>query len=180
MDDRDVRQRLSRLDGLLEQLEQAPGPTAALALEAVEALAEVYGEALRRLMECAAAAPEVADAVAGDELVGHLLGLHGIHPAPAEERVRGALDQLRPYVHSHGGEIELTGIEGGVARVRLSGTCQSCSSSSATLEVAVKEAVLAAAPELAGVEAVAPATLSSPLIPAESLLRRPASAGGTA
>ena len=34
----------------------------------------------------------------------HLLLLHGLHPVPVEERVRGALDEVRPYLESHGGE----------------------------------------------------------------------------
>ena len=46
----------------------------------------------------------LADALAGDELVAHLLLLHGLHPVPLEARVRGALDEVRPYLETHGGE----------------------------------------------------------------------------
>jgi Fe-S cluster biogenesis protein NfuA len=116
-----------------------------------------------------------------DELVYHLLILHGIHPQPVEARVARALDDVRPYIRSHGGEVELVGIANGVARVRLSGSCQGCASSAATLEHAVTESVLAVAPELTGVEA-APGPAGQPrspaLIPADSLLRKPSTLAG--
>jgi Fe-S cluster biogenesis protein NfuA len=86
-----------------------------------------------------------------------------------------ALDDVRPYLAAHGGDVRLASVEDGVARVRLSGTCQSCGSSPATLELAVRDAVLAAAPEVTRVEAVAePAGApEAALIPVESLFRRP-------
>ncbi len=182
--DAEIRERLERLDGLLERLEQAPGPVAEVAMEAVEALTEVYGTALARVITLVRGAPQLTAALTADELLHHLLILHGIHPQPAAERVGRALEQIRPYIHSHGGEVELTGIDQGVAWIRLSGACQSCGSSAATLEQVVTETVLTAAPELIKVEPVhaAPQDFAH-LIPAESLLRKPPplrTAGGDA
>ena len=37
--------------------------------------------------------------------------------------MREALDSVRPYMESHGGDVELLGIEDGVARLRLEGSC---------------------------------------------------------
>ena len=54
LDDAAVRERLTGLDELLERVEQIPGPAGELALEAVSALAEVYGEALARALALAA------------------------------------------------------------------------------------------------------------------------------
>ena len=42
----------------------------------------------------------------------HLLLLHGLHPVPLEARVRAALDEVRPYLESHGGDVELLGDRG--------------------------------------------------------------------
>jgi Fe-S cluster biogenesis protein NfuA/nitrite reductase/ring-hydroxylating ferredoxin subunit len=175
LNDQEVRRRIERLDNLLEQLERTPGATAASALEAVELLAGIYGEALSRVMLHVAAAPELVEQLAGDELLSHLLVLHELHPGPVHERVDRALEDVRPYLASHGGDVELVSIEDGVAMVRLSGTCQSCASSSATLELAVQDAVLAAAPELVRVEAMAggPGASQAAVIPVESLFRRP-------
>ncbi len=61
-----------------------------------------------------------------------------------------ALDQVRPYLDSHGGGVELLDVTEGVARIRLEGSCKTCPASSATLELAVKQALDEAAPDLAG------------------------------
>ena len=178
LDNAAVKQRLTRIDELLERVEGVPGPTAEAAIEAVQTLAEVYGEALARVLGLAS--PPVVDQLVGDELVGHLLVLHDIHPDPVVDRVERALDEVRPYIESHGGQVELAEIEAGIARVRLSGACKSCSSSSATLEQAVTESVLALAPELTGVEPVQDAgdEQAPSVIPVDALLRRTASVGG--
>ena len=63
-----------------------------------------------------------------------------------------ALATVRPYMESHGGDVELLGIEDGVARLRLEGHCNGCPASAATLELAIKEAIEEAAPDLAGLE----------------------------
>jgi Fe-S cluster biogenesis protein NfuA len=171
---RDVEQRLARLDELLGQLERIPGATAATGLEAARALAEVYGEALARLMDQVADVPSARNAAVADELIGHLLVLHGIHPQPAAERVTRALDGIRP--HLHGGDVRLAGIADGVAWVQLTGT--GCSSSAGTVELAVREAVLAAAPELRDVQAVRAAAPKAPALIPLSQVRTRAPAGG--
>ncbi len=71
---------------------------------------------------------------------------------PLEERVIEALDSMRPYMATHGGTVELLGVEDGVARLRLGGSCKGCPSSAATLEFAIKEAIDVAAPDLLGLE----------------------------
>ncbi len=114
--DPDVEARLARLDGLLEGLESAPGPTTRSATEAVAILTEVYGEALARVMDHADG--PLAENLAGDELLGHLLVLHDIHPEPAERRAARAVERLRPAVQERGGDVEWAGVEGQVARVR--------------------------------------------------------------
>jgi Fe-S cluster biogenesis protein NfuA/nitrite reductase/ring-hydroxylating ferredoxin subunit len=95
----------------------------------------------------------IFEALAGDELVSHLLLLHGLHPLDVETRVIRALEEVRPYLQSHGGNVELLGIAGGVARVRMQGSCDGCPSSAVTLKLAIEEAVQKAAPDLEGSEA---------------------------
>ncbi|MEU8591203.1 NifU family protein [Streptomyces sp. NPDC048664] len=149
LDEATVAERLTRLDLLLEQIEGAPGPMTGAAIEAVQVLATVYGEALARVLDAADAG--LVERMADDLLIGHLLVLHDIHPEPPERRAARAVEGMRPSVRERGGEVELTGVEDGVARVRLA--AKGCGSSSATdLEEAVREAVLALAPELSGVE----------------------------
>ncbi|WP_106403686.1 hypothetical protein [Actinocorallia populi] len=155
-----VADRLTRLEGLLGELESIPGATAAKALDAVTLLTEVYGEALARILERAAEGGEPAD----DELVGHLLVLHELHPEPLERRVERALERLGPLLR--GGEARFDGVEGAVARVVLSGG--GCGGSGRAADV-VRDAVLAIAPELTEVR-VSPPRRKPAFIPVESLL----------
>lgn len=167
-----VEARLARLDALLESLESAPGPTGGSAVEAVRLLTEVYGEALARVLDHAGT--QVVRHLADDELLDHLLVLHDIHPDPPELRAARAVERLRPAVRERGGDVEWAGVEDEVGRVRLAtgGGCGSgCGGGATEVTDAVREAVLAAAPELADVQPVpeAPAPAFVPL----TSLRRP-------
>jgi Fe-S cluster biogenesis protein NfuA/nitrite reductase/ring-hydroxylating ferredoxin subunit len=110
----------------------------------------MYGAGLERIV--ALVGPEAHDALARDELVSGLLMIHDLYPVPLEERVMQALDTVRPYMESHGGNVELLGIEDGVAKLRLEGSCKSCRASSSTLELAVRRALEEAAPDLEGMD----------------------------
>jgi Fe-S cluster biogenesis protein NfuA len=165
-----VEERLVLLESLLGQVERAPGPASELALEAVATLTAIYGEALARVMARLAALPAVTADLAADELVGHLLILHGLSPVPVQERIAAALKAALQDVQLQGGDIRLAGLDGGVARVQLS--ARGCPSTVATLRDAITDGVLAAAPELAAVEVeTVPATVEPALIPVEALLR---------
>jgi Fe-S cluster biogenesis protein NfuA len=174
LDDDEVAARIGRIDELLEKVQISPGPMAQTALDAVRALTEVYGEALARVMDHADAV--LAGRLADDELLGHLLVLHDLHPEPPERRAARAVERLRPAVRERGGDVALDGVEGPVARVRLrTGGCGSgCGSVSSGVEEAVREVVLAAAPELTAVETVPETEFRPPaFVPVDSLLRRP-------
>ncbi|MFJ4720028.1 NifU family protein [Streptomyces luteogriseus] len=172
--DQDVEARLVRLDQALDSLESAPGPTTRTATEAVALLTEVYGEALARVLD--RADEQLAERLAEDELLGHLLVLHDIHPEPAERRAARAVERLRPAVQERGGDVEWAGVEGQVARVRLTtggGGCGSgCGGGGDEVTDVVRAAVLAAAPELTGVE---PLTETAPaFVPLTTLTHRSA------
>jgi len=175
LDDSAVEDRLTRIDDLLGRVEETPGPTAQAAVEAVGALTEVYGEGLSRILDLADEA--LVARFAEDQLLGHLMVLHDIHPDPVERRAERAVDGLRTIVRESGGEIELTGIDDGVARVRLD--VKGCGSTAAGLEAAVREALLAAAPELSGVERVRDPERDAAFVPLDTLTLRPAEPQGS-
>jgi Fe-S cluster biogenesis protein NfuA/nitrite reductase/ring-hydroxylating ferredoxin subunit len=155
----DEGQLIGRVEGLLGELESIADPAARdVALETVQALLELYGAGLERIVD-RVGAPQ-ATALASDELVGHLLLLHGLHPISVEERVREALDGVRPYLGSHGGGVELVGVTDGVALVRMQGSCEGCPASAMTLKLAIEDAVLKAAPDVERVEAEADAPVA--------------------
>lgn len=169
MDERAVRDQVQELDERLAALQALPDDEAReQALAAVGGLLALYGEGLRRMVAVLQSAGAAAlEALSEDELVSHLLLLHDLHPRPVGERVLEALEEVRPYLGSHGGGIELVELADGVARVRLQGSCHGCAASTATLRLAVEEAVLRAAPELHAVEEVgeAPPALAGLALP---------------
>lgn len=157
LDDQGLQERVARMETLLGELEALEDPAArSRAAEVVRVLLDLYGEGLARMMEVVAEGEEhekTFEAFAGDDLVSHLLLLHGLHPLDLETRVISALEEVRPYLQSHGGNVELIGLESGVARLRLEGSCNGCPSSTMTLKLAIEEAIQKAAPDLEGIEA---------------------------
>jgi Fe-S cluster biogenesis protein NfuA/nitrite reductase/ring-hydroxylating ferredoxin subunit len=136
---------------------------------------ELYGAAMSRVMAAVADQPDPAmlNCLVADDLVASLLLVHGLHPHDVRRRVSDALDRVRPYLGSHGGDVHLVDIDGDTVRLQFAGSCKSCPSSAVTLELAVEDAIRAAAPEVSSIKLVVPeATAAEPttVIPAESLL----------
>jgi Fe-S cluster biogenesis protein NfuA/nitrite reductase/ring-hydroxylating ferredoxin subunit len=152
-----ARELVGHVEGLLEELESLPDRVAReTANETVAALLDLYGEALERIVAAVSEVdPEgrVARALGDDELVSHVLLLHDLHPAPLDTRVEAALDEVRPYLASHGGAVELKGVEEGVVRLALEGSCSGCPSSTVTLKLAIEDAIHKAAPDVEEIEA---------------------------
>lgn len=158
----DSREMARRLQDLIEQIQGQPNPAARVLLqECLQSLLAFYGDGLSRILshiqDCGPGAQGLLERLGQDPAVSGLLLIHGLHPVALETRLRGALEKVRPYMQSHGGNIELLSLENEVARVRLAGTCKSCPSSAITLELAVRRAVDEACPDLLGFEVVAAA-----------------------
>lgn len=174
--DADTRWRTAgeRIQTLLKA--SSAGGTAARerAEQLVGEVTDLYGAALGRMLDLAVSVdPDLVDAVAADPLVASLLLVHGMHPHSVERRITDALDTVRPYLGSHGGDVHLLDVDGDTARLRFAGSCKSCPSSAVTLELALEEAIRAAAPEIESIEVVADKRVSADtVIPADSLFTR--------
>lgn len=160
MDTLELRQfqaQLERLDALLRDGERSGDPRAQQRVrDIVQAVLDLHGAALQRLLEIlhdgGEAGRALLDACGRDDLVSGLLLLHDLHPLDLETRLHQALEGVRPYLHSHGGNVELLGIEEGVVRLRLQGSCHSCPSSTLTMRQTIEEAIYARAPEVVALE----------------------------
>jgi Fe-S cluster biogenesis protein NfuA/nitrite reductase/ring-hydroxylating ferredoxin subunit len=167
----DARRVAQRITELVEEMSKVADPRLTERTEdLVRLLMQFYGAALERVLELAddsgVLEGALLDRLVDDELVASVLVLHDLHPMDVRERVQAALDRVRPYLGSHGGDVEILGIEDDVVRLRMEGSCSSCPSSTVTLNFAIEEAILKAAPEISrivaeGVDTEAPA---SPLI----------------
>jgi Fe-S cluster biogenesis protein NfuA len=175
-----VKQVGDRIEELLALLRSAGGDYAVAAEELTGLLVEMYGDGLSNIMAAVADAgpPELVAKLTEDPLVESLLLLHDLHPLDVDARVQRALDQVRPYLGSHAGGVEYLGVDDGVARLRLEGSCHGCPSSTVTVRLAIEDAVLNAAPE---VTEVAVEGVTEPPAPGPALLqigRRPDEAAG--
>lgn len=162
-----------RIQELLDAV-SSPAVNAAVTRERAEQLvaevAGLYGAALARMV--ALSDTDAVNRYARDDLVASLLVVHGLHPHDIGRRVSDALDSVRPYLGSHGGDVELLEVTADFAvRLRFTGSCKSCPSSAVTLELAVEDALRAAAPEIREIEVVTgpAARVDLPVIPAQSL-----------
>jgi Fe-S cluster biogenesis protein NfuA len=166
-DARAFQSRMQRLDALLQEAERYADPLArAHTREIAQAVLELHGTALARLLdhigEAGEAGASVLDACAEDDVVSGLLLLHGLHPHDVEERVNQALERVRPFLRSHGGNVELLSVVDTVVRLRLTGSCHSCPSSTVTMKQSVEEAIYNRAPELTVIEVEGMENSSSP------------------
>ena len=71
-----------------------------------------------------------------------------------EEEVEEVLESVRPMLIQDGGNVELVDVEDGVVKLRLVGSCTSCSSSTMTLKMGIEKALKKAIPMVRCVEAV--------------------------
>ena len=77
-----------------------------------------------------------------------------IDKANIEIKVLEALEQLRPFLHADGGDIEFLEVkDDGTVVVRLLGACSGCSMSLMTLKAGLEETVKKVAPEVTSVVA---------------------------
>lgn len=72
-----------------------------------------------------------------------------------QERVEEALNTLRPYLEADGGNVTIEEITPeNVVRLRLLGSCASCSMSIMTFKAGLEQAIQKAVPEITAVEAI--------------------------
>ncbi|NWG21727.1 MAG: NifU family protein [Chloroflexi bacterium] len=90
--------------------------------------------------------------LADDPLVYALFAMHGLVRLDLATRITRVLEMVRPYMQSHGGDVELVEVRDATVVVRLHGACNGCSMSAVTLREGVEEAILTQIPEIHRVE----------------------------
>lgn len=149
----------------------------AVALELKEAIEAFHRPALVHIVRTLRDDPrgkELLFELVDDPNVRAIFALHGIIKPDIMTRANIALDGVRPYLQSHGGDVELVRIENGRAAVRLHGSCNGCSMSAVTLREGVEEALVKGVDEIEGIDVLddEPTTAFIPV----SSIRRKASA----
>jgi Fe-S cluster biogenesis protein NfuA len=152
-----VDRQLQQIETLVARIEEHGDPaTQDAAREMVRILLDLHATGLARILDLLAQAGppgrDALDACVNDDMVRKLLLLHGLHPDGLETRVLQALGTVRPYMESHGGNVELLGICDGTVRLRMDGSCKSCPSSRLTFKARIERAIYNAAPDVVGIE----------------------------
>jgi len=156
-EDKHFQQQMERVEELVEAIETWADPNLrAKAIELVQTLMDFHGAGIERMMDvtakAGAAGYAIFDDFAKDALVSSLLLLYGLHPLDIETRIEQAIEKVRPSLNLHEGGVELLGVQDGVVRLRLQGSCDGCPSSALTLKHTIEEAIYAAAPDVTTIE----------------------------
>jgi Fe-S cluster biogenesis protein NfuA/nitrite reductase/ring-hydroxylating ferredoxin subunit len=174
----ELAKRVDDAAAAVADLEPAARKVAEELQAAIEAVHKAGLVTIVRRMREDESARQVLFELVDDPVVHMLLSLHGIVRPDPVTHANQVLEQVRPQLHSHGGDVTLVRIEDGTAFVRLEGACNGCSMSSVTLRNLVEESLVQGVPAVTAVEVVA-AEPTPTLISVESLFpgRDPAAEG---
>lgn len=139
---------LPRIAELAEALTAHDDPvTAATAEELLDWIDVFHANGVGRLVEMIREwrGDILLESVAADPIAGALLEAYGLGGVADHEEARvavqAALNDVRPYLHSHGGDMEVVSIEDGVVRLKMHGSCDGCTGAEATIVDRVERAL---------------------------------------
>jgi Fe-S cluster biogenesis protein NfuA/nitrite reductase/ring-hydroxylating ferredoxin subunit len=145
----DLLKDIHALEALVGDWDEAQRNTIAALRRADDAL---HREAIARLIRAVKQVPSAMaalKAVSGDEVVYAVLRHLDVIKPSLHERVEQALESIRPFLASHGGNVELVEIiPPDTVTVRLLGACDSCPASGLTLSEGVEKAIKEHCPEI--------------------------------
>jgi len=131
----------------------------------IQPVVELHRDALQRIIEIVreSGGEMVIDKFLADPLLGDLIrGYELVDTDDIQTRVNFALEEARPLLRSHGGDVELVEMRGRIAIIQLTGSCVGCASSMITLKRGVEATLFRLVPDLRGVEV---AGVTAPLLP---------------
>jgi len=124
----DFDKAVAELEALVETLEREEDERALLLLQLVDA---IHRPAIERL----------AAGDTDDPMAQALLQMYDVETPDDEILVEEALDEVRPYIESHAGQVELLSVADGKVSLRMSGSCAGCAASAMTLKRGIEEAL---------------------------------------
>ena len=147
---------MQSIESLLRAIDQPAGADVrAAARELVQALLELHNAGLATMMRLIADNGEstraLIDSFKADPLVANLLLLHNLHPDSIENRVRKAVNDVRPQLRAFGGDIQLLEVTDGIIRLLVTESAED-GPLSEELKRMIEDAIHGAAPDAAGIE----------------------------
>jgi Fe-S cluster biogenesis protein NfuA len=139
---------LERLERSLEQLDHTDEPVRSTVFALLDDVDLLHRSAVRELV--AAIGTDRAEQLAGRHPA--IEWLFAAYAPDERAAADAALEEVRPFIHSHGGDVEVVDATDGIVRVRLAGACQGCSASAATLTHGVEDALRSQLPGFRALE----------------------------
>lgn len=153
----DLERLARRVDEALTAVEALPDDSKDVALELKQAIESFHKVGLTTIIRTLREDPRGKELLFGlvdDPGIYALFAMHGLVRADLATRVAQVLDASRPYLQSHGGDVELVAIEGSTVKVRMAGACNGCSMSAVTLRQSIEEALVERIAEIDTVEEI--------------------------
>lgn len=150
-----MEQAVDRIGVLVDRLEQHHDPEVVrMVFELLDWIDVLHREGLERLASGLASA-QLLERATDDPVVAHLFAVYGLLGSDdAAHSVQEAMEEIRPYVQSHGGEMTVDSIDAGVVRVRMHGACDGCPSAIVTLTQSLERAIRDRWPGLVRIDVV--------------------------
>ena len=127
----------------------------------------LHKEAIARLIRAVKQVPEAMVALksaVGDEVVYAVLRHLEIIRPSLQERVEQALESVRPYLATHGGNVEMVGLEPpDSVTIRLLGACDGCPASGLTLSEGIEKAIREYCPEITSISKARGGPMAKPV-----------------
>ncbi|MFN8373059.1 MAG: NifU family protein [Anaerolineae bacterium] len=146
-----------RVDKALESVNKLAEPERTQALNLKDAIEAFHRLGLTKIVQRLKAdsrGKELLFELIDEPEVYALFSMHGIVRQPLPDRVAKVIDAVRPYMQSHGGDVQLVDVQQDSVYIRLLGACNGCSMSAVTLRQGIEEALNMHVPEIKTIEVV--------------------------
>lgn len=136
----DLERLLIHLEDLIEELEHLDDPIREQVFELVGGIDALHRMALSHLEDALEGRVDLDELRSSHPAIAWLFEAYsvGVDERHVADR---ALDEIRPFVRSHGGELELLEVEDGIVHLRMSGACEGCTAADVTLTHGIEEAL---------------------------------------
>lgn len=140
---------LDRLEALLGEVDGYDDPVRGSVFELLDGIDALHRLAILQLSDALGSQTERLRQQ--NPAVNWLFEAYGVG-VDDREAARRALDPMKPYLHEHGGDVEVIDVSDGVVRLRMSGACSGCTASAITLREGVEEALRDGLPGFRGLD----------------------------
>ncbi len=140
-----------KVDHAFREIDSFSGQDHAKVLALKAAIEEFHKYGLTKIIQHLKADPrgkELLFELVDEPGVYALFVMHDLIKVDLATRVNRALEQIRPYMQSHGGGVELVEVQADTLYLKLLGACKGCSESANTFRNLVEETLREHAPEI--------------------------------